>query len=137
MIFTNPSNPSEYFNTEEKQTQGKPKKWLSEHPEYIAWRNQKLTQKTVPKIEQNTTLNVWKYVGLIGDDVRDDFVKTHVLIAAKDPMNALHILNKRFKEFPVSMLEFKTMWRLVTNASITVEGFYEMKDNILTMTVQG
>lgn len=135
MILTNPENPSQTFNTDNPQSRGRPSTWLLKHPDYIAWKSSKIIpQEVIPEVKENT-LNIWKYFGLSSDDKRMDYVGINILVAAQHAGQAIRILGKRFKDFPVSKIEFETMWKPVENTLITSEGVYEVVDNVLVRTV--
>lgn len=121
-------------------SRGKPPKWVSEHPEYLAFKANKPFQVTrladVPLIiTKECLMKYWRFVGLNSDE---DEIKTKVgvncYVAAETRTQALQILNQSFTRFPVSSDELNKMWREVTpNEYMKKEaGFYELKGEVWT-----
>lgn len=129
MIITNPSDPSETFDTEAPRSRGKPKKWLTIHPDYIAFKEQK--ELEVPKDTPvavgpvtDARLKFWKWIGL------EDFTATSkCYVAAHSRSEALAVLNKTFKAHPVTMAELEKMWTLIEPNEFMPQtvGAYEFK----------
>lgn len=117
MIIVNPTNTSETFDTEAPRSRGKPKKWLTIHPDYIAFKEQKGTSVTVKVLTSNlkvtpTMIRYWRLVGL---NAPEDEVKTKLscnpcCVVAESAPEAIRELNKVFK-YPVSAMELQTMWQ--------------------------
>ncbi len=121
-------------------SRGKPPKWVSEHPEYLAFKANKPLQVTrladVPlKLSKEILMKYWRFVGLNSDE---DEVKTKVgvncYVAAETRNEALDLLNKVFVRFHVGSLELEKMWREVTpNEYMSKEpGVYELKGEVWT-----
>lgn len=129
MIIVNPTNPSETFDTEAPRSRGKPKKWLTIHPDYIAFKGQK--ELEVPKEtpvavgpQTDARLKFWKWIGL------EDFTATSkCYVAAHSRSEALAVLNKTFKAHPVTMAELEKMWTLIEPSEFMPQtvGAYEFK----------
>jgi hypothetical protein len=113
-------------------SRGKPPKWVSEHPDYIAFKATKSLEVAsdtleVPKTESG--LRYWKFIGL---NTEEDEVKTaprvYCYVAASNRVEAMRELNKCFK-YPVSTIEMDKMWAEIKNnefLSKTV-GVFEQK----------
>ena len=109
---------------------GKPPGWVSIHPDYIAFKEQKALE--VPKAPEvvavgpqtDTRLKFWKWIGL------EDFTATaRCYVAAHSRTEALTVLNKTFKSNPVSMTELEKMWTLIEPSEFMPQavGAYEFK----------
>jgi hypothetical protein len=112
---------------------GKPPKWVSIHPDYIAFKEQKAIE--VPKEarvvdvgpQTDARLKFWKWIGL------EDFAATaKCYVAAHSRSEALAVLNKTFKVHPVSHKELEMMWTLVepTEQMPQTVGAYEFKEGV-------
>ena len=121
-------------------SRGKPPKWVSEHPEYLAFKANKPLQVTrladVPlNVSKESLMKYWRFVGL---NAIEDEVKTKVgvncYVAAETRVDALTILGKVFSKFPVGSMELEKMWREVTpNEYMNKDaGFYELKGEVWT-----
>lgn len=107
---------------------GKPPKWVSIHPDYIAFKEQKAVE--VPKDtpvavgpQTDARLKFWKWIGL------EDFTATSkCYVAAHSRSEALAVLNKSFKS-PVSVAELDRMWTLIEPNEFMPQtvGAYEFK----------
>jgi hypothetical protein len=135
MIITNPSDPSETFDTEAPRSRGKPKKWLTIHPDYIAFKAQKALEVTkVPQVvevgpQTDARLKFWKWIGL------EDFEATSkCYVAAHSRTEAMRELNRTFKSHPVSSAELDRMWTVIepTEQMPQLVGAYEFKGGIWT-----
>ena len=109
-------------------SRGKPPKWVSIHPDYIAFKEQKAVE--VPKDtpvavgpQTDARLKFWKWIGL------EDFTATSkCYVAAHSRSEALAVLNKSFKS-PVSVAELDRMWALIEPNEFMPQtvGAYEFK----------
>lgn len=134
MIITNPSDPSETFDTDAPRGRGKPKKWLTVHPDYIAFKEQKALDnpKDTPVAvgpQTDTRLKFWKWIGL------EDFEATaKCYVAAHSRSEALRELNKTFKTHPVSPTELDLMWAVIepTDNMPQAVGAYNLKEDVWT-----
>jgi carbonic anhydrase len=109
-------------------SRGKPPKWVSIHPDYIAFKEQKALE--VPKDtpvavgpQTDARLKFWKWIGL------EDFSATQkCVVVAHSRTEALRELNKTFKN-PVSKLEWDTMWCAIEPNEFMPQsiGAYELK----------
>jgi hypothetical protein len=133
MIITNPSDPMDTFDTEAPRGRGKPKKWLTIHPDYIAFKAQKsLEAPKVPQVvevgpQTDARLKFWKWIGL------EDFEATaKCFVAAHSRTEALKELNKTFKLHPVSSTELDLMWKVIepTDQMPQAVGAYIFKENV-------
>ena len=137
MIITNPLDPSETFDTEAPRSRGKPKKWLSIHPDYIAFKGQKVIE--VPKVtpvevgpQTDARLKFWKFIGLNSEE---DEVKTTVsvrcYVAAHSRSEAIRELNKSLKS-PMLPSELEKMWTLIEPSEFMPQtvGTYEFKEGV-------
>ena len=111
-------------------SRGKPPKWVSIHPDYIAFKEQKAIE--VPKAPEvvavgpvnDARLKFWKWIGL------EDFTATSkCYVAAHSRSEALAVLNKTFKAHPVTMAELEKMWTLIEPNEFMPQtvGAYEFK----------
>jgi hypothetical protein len=118
-------------------SRGKPPKWVSIHPDYIAFKEQKGISTPVPikvTVEQlKVTTTMIRYWRLVGLNAPEDEIKTKLscnpcYVAALNPAGAIVELNKVFK-FPVSPLELQTMWKEIkpTEFMSKEAGVYELK----------
>lgn len=106
---------------------GKPPVWVQSHPAYLAYKADKEAETPVTivktqiqdidtkidtKIENSTSIQYWKWIGVAGED---NIVQgSHqCYVAAFDMKEAIQELNKTFKNFPVSKLEFETCWKKI------------------------
>lgn len=111
-------------------SRGKPPKWVSIHPDYIAFKAQK--ELEVPKETPvavgpvtDTRLKFWKFIGL------EDFEATSkCYVAAHSRTEAIRELNKTFKVHPVTMEELEKMWTLIEPNEFMPQtvGAYEFKN---------
>jgi hypothetical protein len=113
-------------------SRGKPPKWVSVHPDYIAFKEQKCL--VVPQVvevgpQTDARLKFWKWIGL------EDFdVTSKCYVAAHSRTEAITELNRTFKSHPVSSAELDRMWTLVepTDQMPQVVGAYEFKEGLWT-----
>jgi hypothetical protein len=114
---------------------GKPPGWVSIHPDYIAFKEQKCLE--VPKVPQvvevgpqtDARLKFWKFIGLNSEE---DEVKTKVsvrcYVAAHSRSEAIRELNKALKS-PMLPSELEKRWTLIEPSEFMpqVVGMYEFK----------
>ena len=110
-------------------SRGKPPKWVSIHPDYIAFKGQKaleVTKDTPVEVGPVTDLRLkfWKWIGL------EDFAATSkCYVAAHSRSEAIRELNKTFKAHPVTMAELEKMWTVIEPTEFMPQfvGAYELK----------
>ena len=109
-------------------SRGKPPKWVSVHPDYIAFKANKSVE--VPEVvavgpQTDARLKFWKWIGL------EDFSATSkCYVAAHSRSEAINVLNKTFKSIPVTVAEMERMWTLInpTEQMPQTVGAYEFKE---------
>jgi hypothetical protein len=113
-------------------SRGKPPKWVSIHPDYIAFKGQKEVVVDVPVAigpQTDARLKFWKFIGLNSEE---DEVKTKVsvrcYVAAHSRSEAIRELNKALKS-PMLPSELEKMWTLIEPSEFMpqVVGMYEFK----------
>jgi carbonic anhydrase len=112
----------------ESGNRGKPPKWVSLHPDYIKWKEQKAN---TPIISQSQTVQIldnvlkfWKF----SSNNREFKSSTICVVAAMSNIEAMQMLNKTFKN-PVTANEFASLWTLTSINGLTKEGVYERIGN--------
>lgn len=109
-------------------SRGKPPAWVSNHPDYIKLKSE-MPQDTVKKeVKSDEGLKFWKWSG--------SSTKDRCVVAAFDPINAVKLLARRFKMFPVTASEFSTLWKSTPALEdVKVPGVYELKDSTWVCTI--
>ena len=123
ITIRNPSNPNETWTSGNR---GKPPKFVTTHPDYIAYKGQKSLE--VPSVAQvvvsDTTLKYWKWIGLENFEAQH-----HCYVAAPSRVEAIRELNKSFQS-PVGSLEMDVMWSQIQpeEGMVQAVGTYELKE---------
>jgi hypothetical protein len=102
-------------------TRGRRPSWLETHPDFIKLVNENPVEVVETKvIIKKDGLTFWKWNG----------GNVQCIVAANDSVNAVRLLGKRFRNFPVSGNEFKVLWK-ETDAleDVKVSGVYELKND--------
>lgn len=113
---------------------GKPPKWVSIHPDYIAFKAQK--ELEVPKEtpvevgpQTDARLKFWKFIGLnsVEDEVKTK-VSVRCFVAAHSRTEAIRELNKSLKS-PMLPNELEKMWTLIEPSEFMPQkvGTYELR----------
>jgi hypothetical protein len=114
---------------------GKPPGWVSIHPDYIAFKEQKALE--VPKAPEvvavgpvtDARLKFWKFIGLncVEDEVKTK-LSVNCYVAAHSRTEAIRELNKSLKS-PILPNELEKMWTLIEPNEFMpqVVGTYELK----------
>jgi hypothetical protein len=131
ITIQNPNNPNESWTSGNR---GKPPKFVTTHPDYIAFKEQKAIEvpKDTPVAVGPVTdarLKFWKFIGL---NCAEDEVKTKLsvncYVAAHSRSEAIRELNKSLKS-PLLPSELEKMWALIEPNEFMpqVVGTYELK----------
>jgi len=130
---------------------GKPPAWVSNHPEYLAYKAEKATEipqvtvkaplvpyvsatptKKEPEVVEDPSapkvLHYWRWFGVESEMP----TQSQCYVAAFSAKEAIAELNSTFKIFPVSPSEFQYLWNEIpaTDALAKVPGAYQMKGEI-------